>query len=187
MGESLPESDHRSDEAEQQWRAVFDACQDGIRAFLSSRLGQPADVDDCLQAVFVKMTQQARRNDLAVAPVARRAWLFRVAANEAALMWRNKATTSRIIERKGLEIAPEDTRLADTTDRIILTETTVRLREAIERLPDHYREVVRMRIDQEKTFQNIAEELKIPLGTALTRMRRAMERLRGEIENESDD
>ena len=187
MGESLPESNRWIDEAECEWRAVFDACQDAVRAFLSSRLGQPADVDDCLQAVFVKMTRQARRTDSTVAPVARRAWLFRVAANEAALMWRNKSSTNRMIQKKGLETAPDDTHLPDPSDRIVLTETTVRLREAVERLPENYREVVRMRIDQEKTFQTIADELGIPLGTALTRMRRALEKLRDEIETESND
>ncbi|NQU19940.1 MAG: hypothetical protein HQ567_01555 [Candidatus Nealsonbacteria bacterium] len=40
-------------------------------------------------------------------------------------------------------------------------------------LPAKQREVVRMRIYEEKTFVRIAEELGIPLGTALARMRAA--------------
>tara|TARA_R110002049_G_scaffold2750_10_gene22418 strand:+ start:53357 stop:53935 length:579 start_codon:yes stop_codon:yes gene_type:complete len=186
MGESLPENNRINDNAEHDWRAVYELCQGGLRAFLRGRLNQEADVDDCLQMVFVKMTQQARRDDSDVEPVARRAWLFRVASNEAALIWRNKATSNRVIENKGRQSATDDDILPDTTDKVILTETTVKLRQAIEKLPDHYREVVQMRIDQDKTFQTIADELSIPLGTALTRMRRALEKLRQEFEPEID-
>ena len=39
-----------------------------------------------------------------------------------------------------------------------------------------------MRIHDDLTFQQIADQLNIPIGTALTRMRRALEKLRNEIE-----
>ena len=39
-----------------------------------------------------------------------------------------------------------------------------------------------MRIVEDKTFGQIAEELQIPLGTALSRMRLALERLRNASE-----
>ena len=188
MGEYPPDSRQSSDDPEvpieSEWCAVFEAAQGGLRAFLRGRLGQEADVDDCLQAVFVKMIQQSRRSDSSVAPVARRAWLFRVASNEAALLWRNKATRGRMIEQQGRQRDPSDSLYPDTVDKVILTETTVKIRQAIEQLPAHYRTVVQMRIDQDKTFQAIADELEIPLGTALTRMRRAMERLRDELASE---
>jgi RNA polymerase sigma-70 factor (ECF subfamily) len=38
-----------------------------------------------------------------------------------------------------------------------------------------------MRIYEEKTFATIAEELGIPLGTALARMRAALEKLRRSV------
>ncbi len=54
------------------------------------------------------------------------------------------------------------------------------------RAADQWQKIVRMRIHDNLTFQQIAEHLGIPLGTALTRMRRALERMRTEIEqNES--
>lgn len=188
MGDSLPDPSQPSDDPvqpiETKWRAVFEASQGGIRAFLRSRLSQEADVDDCFQAVFIKMVEQSRREDSSVAPAARRAWLFRVASNEAALLWRKKATRGRMIEQQGLNYDPSESLSPDTTDKVILTETTVKIREAIEQLPEHYRVIVQMRIDRDKTFQNIADELEIPLGTALTRMRRAMERIREAIDFE---
>ena len=45
-------------------------------------------------------------------------------------------------------------------------------------LPDKQRQIVHMRIYEEKTFAVIAEELDIPLGTALARMRTALAKLR---------
>jgi RNA polymerase sigma-70 factor (ECF subfamily) len=184
MGESLPDNSQFSDDTESEWRAVFEASQGGLRAFLRGRLGQEADVDDCLQAIFVKMIQQSRRTDSSVAPVARRSWLFRVASNEAALVWRTRAVRGRMIEKQGLELEASDSLYPDAIEKVIITETTVKIRQAIQQLPEHYRVVVQMRIDQDKTFQAIADELEIPLGTALTRMRRAMERLRSEIDFE---
>ena len=184
MVENPDDSRDCGNDAEDSWQVVFERCQGGLRAFLRNRLGQEADVDDCLQAVFVKMTHQQQRSDSEVAPVARRAWLFRVASNEAALHWRNKAATGRMIEKQGSRLHPSDTLSPDTTDKIILTETSVKVRQAVEQLPEPYRDIVQMRIDQEKTFQQIADELGIPLGTALTRMRRALSRLRETLEND---
>ena len=77
------------------WQEVFEYSLPGLRAFLRHRLRQPSDIDDCLQAVSVKMMEKGEN----VAPAARRAWLFRVAANEAARVWRSRATTDRILQK----------------------------------------------------------------------------------------
>ncbi len=182
----LPFSNPDSDSAEEhanarQWRVVYVDCEGGLRAFLKGRLGQQVDVDDCLQAVYLKMIQQSQKPGDDVAPVARRAWLFRVAANEAAGFWRRKASTEKMLERHGAS----DTTQPDASEKLILTETTVKVRQAVQRLPQTLQDVVRLRMEQNLTFQQIACQLDIPLGTALTRMRRAIERLKHEIH--SDD
>jgi RNA polymerase sigma-70 factor (ECF subfamily) len=60
------------------------------------------------------------------------------------------------------------------------------VRKAVEALPAEQREVVRLRIDEEKTFAEIAALTGKPLGTILTRMRLATKKLadalRGELE-----
>ena len=58
------------------------------------------------------------------------------------------------------------------------------VRAAMDQLPRDQKTIVHMRIYEEKTFATIAEELDIPLGTALGRMRLAMKRLRSALENE---
>jgi RNA polymerase sigma factor (sigma-70 family) len=163
-----------NDEDVRQWREVFEEVAPGLRAFLRGRLSQDSDVDDCLQVVYVKMIESGGN----VARSARRAWLFRVAANESARMWRRKAATEKMLERHPAEEAI----LGDPTEHAILSETTEQLYESLRRLPDAWQQVVRLRINENLTFQQIADQLGIPLGTALTQMRRALERLRSDIE-----
>ena len=161
-----------------EWNEVFQACQAGLRAFLRNRLSQEADVDDCLQAVSIKMLQSGHD----VAPAARRAWLFRVAANESALLWRRKATTDRVLEKQATYAT--ETVSDSASEKLELTESTDKVRQLIAGLPEETQQIIHMRIHQDRTFQEIADALNIPLGTALTRMRRGLERIRKEIESE---
>ena len=117
MSQISPNPPH-DDQNASQWQDVYRACEGGLRAFLRGRLSQQVDVEDCLQAVCVKMLQRGQT----VAPAARRAWLFRVAANEAAGLWRRKATTDRVLERQA-EQSGEATD-HDAADQVILSETT---------------------------------------------------------------
>lgn len=160
-------------------REQFEEVESGLRAFLRSRLRQESDIDDCLQVVFVKWVESAEQ----VAPAARRAWLFRVAMNEAARMWRSEASTHRMLQQRGSDQGTVES--LEPIDRAILRETTEQVEQALRQLPADWQEVVRMRIHQNLTFQQIADQLKIPLGTALTRMRRATERLRRELDHDA--
>ena len=53
-------------------------------------------------------------------------------------------------------------------------------------MPPETAAVIRARIVEEKTFAAIAEEQRIPLGTALTRMRRGLQRLARRLRDEDD-
>jgi RNA polymerase sigma-70 factor (ECF subfamily) len=70
---------------------------------------------------------------------------------------------------------------------LVRWEAVQAVRKALEQLPPAQREVVRMRIYEGKTFASIAEELKIPLGTALGRMRSALEKLRSILRSPATD
>jgi RNA polymerase sigma-70 factor (ECF subfamily) len=65
---------------------------------------------------------------------------------------------------------------------LVRLEAVESVRQALDELPPEQRQVVRMRIYEEKTFAVIAEELKIPLGTALGRMRAALIKLRSRLD-----
>ncbi|MDE0862483.1 MAG: sigma-70 family RNA polymerase sigma factor [Rubripirellula sp.] len=155
------------------WRLVFENSLGGLRAFLRKRLPQDSDIDDCLQVVFVKLIE---KGDSVAAP-ALKSWLFRVAANESARIWRSKAAAEKMYQKHGGTEVPT----VDPTDAAIQAETTKHLKQALKQLPDAWQQVVHLRLYENLTFQQIADRLDVPLGTALTRMRRALERLRNNL------
>ena len=171
---SAPESSD-PEAAEFGWQQVFEQALPGLRAFLHHRLA-PADIDDCLQVVSVTMLEKGD----GVAPAARRAWLYRVAANESARIWRRRASTTRVLEKYAEDETDQNLPESDLTRN----ETNRKVIDAVEKLPEDWQRVVRLRIHENRTFQQISDELGIPLGTALTRMRRALERLRQLLESE---
>ena len=67
---------------------------------------------------------------------------------------------------------------------VLSSETTQQLQQAVHRLPESWQRVVRLRIYENLTFQQISDQLGIPLGTALTQMRRALERLKSDLQSE---
>jgi RNA polymerase sigma-70 factor (ECF subfamily) len=82
-------------------------------------------------------------------------------------------------------VAWQTSRVAGSADEsLIRLEAVESVREALEELPPEQRQVVRMRIYEDKTFATIARELKIPLGTALGRMRAAMIKLKARLSGE---
>ncbi|TWT82913.1 ECF RNA polymerase sigma factor SigH [Planctomycetes bacterium CA13] len=167
-------------EPDNNWRDVFLDSEPGLRAFLGRRLGQHADAEDCLQVVFLKAVEQGQNIPVA----ARKAWLFRVASNQAARIWRDQSTTTRILEKHAESSAANET--PDHLENLVAQETTRKLRQAIDQLPPSWQQVVRLRIHEGMTFQEIANHLQIPLGTALTQMRRALEQLAAKVTRDED-
>lgn len=161
-----------SDPTTETWVSVFEACTPGLRAMLSHRLRNDGDVDDCLQNVFITTVRKGHE----VAPAARRAWLFRVARNEAALFWRKEEVKTRSLEKLAMESSANvDDAVPDPAET---TDDERLVAAAIAELPESMRLIVELRIHHDLTFQQIADRLNIPIGTALTRMRRALARIK---------
>jgi RNA polymerase sigma-70 factor (ECF subfamily) len=64
-------------------------------------------------------------------------------------------------------------------------EMRAQLQVAVGQLPPHLREIVVLRMSSELTFEEIAQLLEIPLGTALSRMHSALRHLRRALEVEA--
>lgn len=157
--------------------ALYVEYGDELRAFLIGVLRDTDLASEALQSAFSKAVESghtARAESL-------KGWLFRVAYNEALVLRRRQGVHERSLAR-----------LAWTTDRqpglpedsFFRNESAERVRQALERLPREQRVIVQKRIYEEKTFAVIAAELKIPLGTVLTRMRTALQKLREQMGDE---
>ena len=155
-----------------------------LRVYVFGILRNNEMVDDVLQTVFRKALEQGASVD----PQSVRAWLTRVAHNEALLLKRKQGVDSRAMTRLGSGQAGTGLSESDSAslpiDDIIQRETAEKVRAAVQQLPPDQRFVVERRIHGEQTFAEIAAELGIPLGTVLTRMRLALGKLRAALGDE---
>lgn len=133
--------------------------------------------EEATQNAFAKLV--AKGHD--VAPASQKSWLFRVAYHEALALRRRQATGARAVR----QWAQGRTGAGPGSDApLVRQEAVAAVRGAIDDLPPEQRQVVVMRIYQEKSFAEIAEELGAPLGTVLGRMRSALEKLRRGLKNQ---
>jgi RNA polymerase sigma-70 factor, ECF subfamily len=153
---------------------LYERYGEDLRRFLVGLLRDIHLASDVLQTTFAKLAELGHTTREA----SRRGWLFRVAYHEAMLLRRRAAMGETHLRR----VAWSRDAVAEPVDQSVVRQETVdRMRQAIDELPPAQRQVVRMRIYEEKTFAVIAEKLQIPLGTALGRMHAATEKLRARL------
>lgn len=104
-----------------------------------------------------------------------KSWLYRIATNKANDQWRSRGRQKAAYA--GLRLV-SDADSPDSQQAMSDTEDVVRLRAAIEQLPEAQRQVVQMRYYANLKFSEIAEVLGCPLNTALGRMHKATLKLR---------
>ncbi len=166
--------------------ALYVEHSEELRRFLQGILRDAQLTNDCLQATFVKLVQQGHLTR----EETRKAWLFRVAYNEALAYRRREAVGDKIVRRVAWfnpqyssdQCGNEHSNGTGPPDEPLARfESVQAVRAALDELPPEQRQVVRMRIYEEKTFVVIAQELSIPLGTALARMQAAIVKLRAKL------
>jgi RNA polymerase sigma factor (sigma-70 family) len=151
-----------------------------LRRFLLGMLRDEQLVNDVLQAAFTKAVEVGHTSQ----EKSRKAWLFRVAYNEAMAILRRGAVGDRVVKK----LAWTKTTSAQPADEPVMRfETVEMVRKAMHELPAEQLQIVKMRIYEEKTFAEIAQELQIPLGTALARMRSATGKMRKKLQRHHED
>lgn len=145
---------------------------EALRRLVIGILRDQGLADEVLQTVFGRLIEKADsiRDDV-------RGWLFRVAANEAIQVKRRQAREKRAVDQAAWLASSRQSGENLAEGNLIRDETLADVRQAINGLPEAQRQVVRMRIYENKKFAAIATELDVPLGTVLTRMRLATEKL----------
>ena len=147
---------------------IWDRYAGDVLAFLQAVLCSRHDAEDVLQTVFVKIVYkrrwlaQAGRLD---------AYIYRIARNEAVTYLRHRKRQKRPETKadRWLEDTAPDRRSDDLAEQVQV---------ALTQLAPAQREVVVLKIYQEKTFLEIGRLLGISLNTAASRYRYGMERLR---------
>jgi RNA polymerase sigma-70 factor (ECF subfamily) len=153
---------------ERETRTVYRAC---LRI-----LGRPHDAEDVTQESFVAAYRAigGYRGEGSL-----RGWLLRIATRQAFRRLAQRRPTADI------DAVPEPL-LADSRDdptRVaVATELRSDVRDAVEALPEPYREVVALRFFAELSLTEVADATGRPINTVKTHLRRGLERLRPIVE-----
>ncbi len=142
-------------------------------------ISRKEDVEDLTQEAFIKAFNSLHNFDK---QFAFSTWLFKIATNNAIDYLRKKKLSTFSIDK---EIAADDSDYKfeipdheNKPDRHIVDDQMKQiLNEAIESLPPKYREVIVLRHKEEKEYEEIAKELKLPLGTVKAHIFRGRELL----------
>jgi RNA polymerase sigma-70 factor, ECF subfamily len=159
---------------------AYDEHSRGVYTAAYRILGDATQAQDVVQDVFLRVwrrpgTFDAKRGDLGP-------YLRMMARSRALDLWRESQASGRASDRLKLVVAQEPAR--DEADRpsaqAELREDGATVRAAVRRLPDAQREAVVMAYWGGLTADEIARRIEVPLGTAKSRIRLGLEKLRAE-------
>jgi len=147
----------------------------GLHMHIKRTIGDFSGIEDLVQEAFMKAFKAL---DTYSTHYAFSTWLYKIASNHAIDYKRKKRLTTisldNPISTKDGEIQHE---ISDTTYRPDQTieggQRTTIIQDAIDQLPPKYHRVIVMRHQEEKSYEEIAQELDLPLGTVKAHIFRA--------------
>ena len=154
---------------ERQLEQIYDAHASGLFRYLLTFTRTEADAKDLLQELFVKLARGVKMTGKSES-----AFVYRLAHNLAIDWLRRRRTRNERDERLLAEFAGNGQREADPDAELLAR----RFAEAMETLPEEQRAIVQLKLCEELTFEEIAAAQGIPLKTAASRYRYALEKLR---------
>jgi RNA polymerase sigma-70 factor (ECF subfamily) len=154
--------------------ALYDAYAERVYRFLLFRVAQPADAEDLLQQVFLKVIESLPRYEQRGLPFG--AWLFRIARNAAIDFGRTRPVTGRLDDPGALVADHEGP--AQLVERAADLEA---LRVALDELPTEQRDVIVYRFFAGLSHGEIAALVGKREGTVRVIQHRALAVLRHRI------
>jgi len=140
------------------------------------RTGSSVDeAEEIAQDAFVNLWRKAAQFDAARANVG--SWLFTIARN--LRIDRRRAIHDTWTTLDDMEVQDIADACASQEDSVSRRQRDERVQVAMSRLTDDQRELVKLSFYEDMSHARIAAELKLPLGTVKTRLRRAATLLRG--------
>jgi RNA polymerase sigma-70 factor, ECF subfamily len=134
-----------------------------------------SDAEDLTQETYVRALRAAGRFQLGTNL---KAWLLTILRNADRNRRRDAARALVVVDNRA--VAESDVRdLPEKTPEALLLRAVIDrdLQEALESLPRYLQEIVWLRDVEELSYAELAERLDIPLGTVMSRLSKARERL----------
>ena len=162
----------------QAFNLLVEKYQRKLTRLLSRFIRDQAEVEDVTQEAFIKAYRAlpAFRGDSAFYT-----WLYRIGINTAKnylMAMGRRAPTSTEVEAEEAEGFEEGEQLRDinTPESLLLSnEIAETVNKTIEGLPEELRRAIQMREIDGKSYEEIAQEMKCPIGTVRSRIFRARE------------
>jgi RNA polymerase sigma-70 factor (ECF subfamily) len=165
---------------------IYDEHARGVQASALRILGSPAPAQDVVQDVFLRVWRNPRKFDASRGEIG--SYLRLMARSRALDVWREAQAAGRAGDRLKVAVVQEEPRAGDRPERLALQSadrSTVRA--ALRRLPDAQREAIVLAYWGGLTADEIARRAGVPLGTAKSRIRLGLAKLRSEMEGSPVD
>lgn len=154
----------------EQYSLLVQRYQEPLIRFLRGILGAEDEVFDCAQEAFLA----AYRNLWRYSPAHTfRSWIYAIARNKAIDLMRKRKREVPLTIDEGIvdhQPGPEEAWLAK--------EQQINVREILEELPEHYKQALYLRYQQELSYDEISTVLNIPVSSVKTHLHRGKEKLR---------
>jgi RNA polymerase sigma-70 factor (ECF subfamily) len=166
---------------------LVDLYKDKIYHLAYRMLNNKHEAEDAVQETFLRVYTNLHRYD---EQQKFSTWIFRIGTNHCIDRLRKRKHSAYSLDAEmpdgegndyysmlpGHENTPEK--------QIILSETQLQIRKAIDALPEKYKSVVILRYLQDMSLQEISDVLDMPVTTVKTRVHRGREYLRKRLEQE---
>ena len=160
---------------QQAYQKLMDKYSGALTSHVQKMVRKQGEVDDLVQECLIKAFSALKSYS---ADYAFSTWLYKIATNHTIdFLRKRKLKTMSIDQPISTKDGEVEFELPDTTYRpdrhIVEDERRMLLQAAIEHLPEKYHRVIVMRHQQEKSYEEIAMELDLPLGTVKAHIFRA--------------
>ncbi len=151
-------------------KAIWQEFHQRLRGFILQRINNPADADDILQEVFVRIYQRSatiRESDRL------QSWIFAITRNAIIDYYRKVDRQPELTSEAALE-----TLAMDEDPEVFNQQMAGCLRPLLEHLPEPYREAVQLAELEGMTQTAIAQELGISVSGMKSRVQRGRQKLK---------
>jgi RNA polymerase sigma-70 factor (ECF subfamily) len=164
---------------------AYDAHHAGVHASAMRVLGNAAQAQDVTQDVFLRLWRNPHKFDGGRGDLG--GYLRLMARSRALDLWRQGQASGRASNRLELVVAREEPRVEDRPAAMAERESDRRaVRSALTALPAPQREAVVLAYWGGLTAEEVARRSRVPLGTAKSRIRLGLAKLRAEIEQRGE-
>lgn len=141
----------------------------------------PEAAEDVVQDVFAQLWLRPRSFDPSRGSL--RSYVTMLARSRALDRWRSKSARDAALERLTADVGRAAVEESSAAEVAIAHESSSRVTGSVRQLPDAQREAVLLAYGRQLTASEIAAAMGVPIGTAKSRVRLGLQRLRAAAES----